>query len=272
MEVCRRGIGAGRGGGGDGVRRAGARPPAGPAPARAACPRDGVERLEPAAGPPRPCAPVGRHGRPARRRGARGRHRRGVPGAAGRGVGRDRAATCSRAACACSTCRARSVCATAPRARGGTRRPARCRRGIVYGLTGAAARRAAGSARWCPAPGATRRRRCSPSARSSSAGLVAGDIVIDAKSGVSGAGKAPSERTHFSECHGSVSAYGVFAHRHAAEIEQELGVARHVRAAPRAARPRHSRDDLHARARGHDGGRDCRDAIGLPTPARRSCG
>ena len=56
------------------------------------------------------------------------------------------------------------------------------------------------------------------------AGLVAGDIVIDAKSGVSGAGKAPSERTHFSECHGSVSAYGVFAHRHAAEIEQELGV------------------------------------------------
>jgi N-acetyl-gamma-glutamyl-phosphate reductase len=56
------------------------------------------------------------------------------------------------------------------------------------------------------------------------AGLIAGDVVIDAKSGVSGAGKAPSERTHFSECHGSVSAYGVFAHRHAAEIEQELGL------------------------------------------------
>ena len=48
-------------------------------------------------------------------------------------------------------------------------------------------------------------------------------IVIDAKSGVSGAGKTPSERTHFSECHGSLSAYGVFNHRHAAEIEQELG-------------------------------------------------
>jgi N-acetyl-gamma-glutamyl-phosphate reductase len=56
------------------------------------------------------------------------------------------------------------------------------------------------------------------------AGLITGDIVIDAKSGLSGAGKAPSERTHFSECHGSVSAYGVFAHRHAAEIEQELGL------------------------------------------------
>ncbi len=56
------------------------------------------------------------------------------------------------------------------------------------------------------------------------AGLSAGDIVIDAKSGVSGAGKAPSERTHFCEVDESVSAYGVFAHRHAAEIEQELGV------------------------------------------------
>jgi N-acetyl-gamma-glutamyl-phosphate reductase len=55
------------------------------------------------------------------------------------------------------------------------------------------------------------------------AGLLEPGIVIDAKSGVSGAGKTPSERTHFSECHGNVSAYGVFAHRHAAEIEQELG-------------------------------------------------
>lgn len=57
-----------------------------------------------------------------------------------------------------------------------------------------------------------------------SAGFVDGPIIIDAKSGVSGAGKTPTERTHFSECHGSLSAYGVFAHRHAAEIEQELGV------------------------------------------------
>jgi N-acetyl-gamma-glutamyl-phosphate reductase len=46
------------------------------------------------------------------------------------------------------------------------------------------------------------------------------DIVVDAKSAVSGAGKSPNARTHFSECHGSVSAYGVFGHRHAAEIEQ----------------------------------------------------
>jgi N-acetyl-gamma-glutamyl-phosphate reductase len=58
------------------------------------------------------------------------------------------------------------------------------------------------------------------------AGLLdttAAPLIIDAKSGVSGAGKTPTERTHFSECHGSLSTYGVFEHRHAVEIEQELG-------------------------------------------------
>ncbi len=54
------------------------------------------------------------------------------------------------------------------------------------------------------------------------AGLLEGDVIIDAKSGISGAGKKPSERTHFSENHGSVAAYGVLGHRHGAEIEQEL--------------------------------------------------
>jgi N-acetyl-gamma-glutamyl-phosphate reductase len=56
------------------------------------------------------------------------------------------------------------------------------------------------------------------------AGLIEPGVIVDAKSGVSGAGKTPTERTHFSECHGSIAAYGVFAHRHAAEIEQEVGV------------------------------------------------
>ncbi len=57
------------------------------------------------------------------------------------------------------------------------------------------------------------------------AGLLDADagVIIDAKSGISGAGRAPSDRTHFSENHGSVSAYGVFGHRHVAEMEQELG-------------------------------------------------
>jgi N-acetyl-gamma-glutamyl-phosphate reductase len=54
------------------------------------------------------------------------------------------------------------------------------------------------------------------------AALLEGAVVVDAKSGISGAGKTPSERTHFCENHGSVAAYGVFSHRHTAEIEQEL--------------------------------------------------
>jgi N-acetyl-gamma-glutamyl-phosphate reductase len=59
-----------------------------------------------------------------------------------------------------------------------------------------------------------------------SAGLLlpGADVIVDAKSGVSGAGKTPSERTHFSECHGSLSAYGVFNHRHGVEIEQGIGL------------------------------------------------
>jgi N-acetyl-gamma-glutamyl-phosphate reductase len=56
------------------------------------------------------------------------------------------------------------------------------------------------------------------------AGLLRGPVVIDAKSGISGAGKAATDRTHFSENHGSVAAYGVFSHRHTPEIEQELGL------------------------------------------------
>ena len=92
----------------------------------------------------------------------------------------------------------------------------------VYGLT-ELYRSALAGARLIACPG------CYPTATLLAIGplvhanLVTGDIVIDAKSGVSGAGKTPSERTHFSECHGSVSAYGVFNHRHGVEIEQELG-------------------------------------------------
>jgi N-acetyl-gamma-glutamyl-phosphate reductase len=57
------------------------------------------------------------------------------------------------------------------------------------------------------------------------AGLLqpGGEIVIDAKSGISGAGKAATERTHFSENHGSVAAYNAFGHRHTPEMEQALG-------------------------------------------------
>jgi N-acetyl-gamma-glutamyl-phosphate reductase len=53
------------------------------------------------------------------------------------------------------------------------------------------------------------------------AGAIA-DVVIDAKSGVSGAGRNPSEKTHFVTADENVNAYGVPAHRHIPEIEQEL--------------------------------------------------
>jgi N-acetyl-gamma-glutamyl-phosphate reductase len=48
-------------------------------------------------------------------------------------------------------------------------------------------------------------------------------IIIDSKSGVSGAGRSPSLKTHFPECNESVAAYSVGEHRHTPEIEQVLG-------------------------------------------------
>jgi N-acetyl-gamma-glutamyl-phosphate reductase len=54
-------------------------------------------------------------------------------------------------------------------------------------------------------------------------GLIA-DVVIDAKSGVSGAGRAATRSTHFVTVDENVSPYKLEGHRHAPEIEQELGV------------------------------------------------
>jgi N-acetyl-gamma-glutamyl-phosphate reductase len=102
--------------------------------------------------------------------------------------------------------------------------PAALPEGTVYGLT-EHAHDALRTARLVACPG------CYPTAALlalqplAAAGLLAGDVVVDAKSGISGAGKAPSERTHFSETHGNVAAYNVFAHRHAPEMEQALGAA-----------------------------------------------
>lgn len=48
-------------------------------------------------------------------------------------------------------------------------------------------------------------------------------IIIDAKSGVSGAGRSLSINTHFPECNEGLAAYKVASHRHTPEIEQELG-------------------------------------------------
>lgn len=51
------------------------------------------------------------------------------------------------------------------------------------------------------------------------------EIIIDAKSGTSGAGRAPKEATLFCEVTDGMHAYGVGAHRHAPEIEQGLTLA-----------------------------------------------
>jgi N-acetyl-gamma-glutamyl-phosphate reductase len=54
------------------------------------------------------------------------------------------------------------------------------------------------------------------------AGLL-GDVVIDAKSGVSGAGREPTADKHFVAVDETVTPYKVGRHRHTPEIEQELG-------------------------------------------------
>lgn len=50
-------------------------------------------------------------------------------------------------------------------------------------------------------------------------------IIIDSKSGVTGAGRTLKLTTHYPECNESISAYNVGRHRHTPEIEQILGVA-----------------------------------------------
>ncbi len=47
-------------------------------------------------------------------------------------------------------------------------------------------------------------------------------IIADSKSGVSGAGKEPTSRTHFVSVADNLSAYGVFTHRHLGEMTEQL--------------------------------------------------
>jgi N-acetyl-gamma-glutamyl-phosphate reductase len=63
------------------------------------------------------------------------------------------------------------------------------------------------------------------------AGHIA-DVVIDAKSGVSGAGRKATDTTHFVSADENVTPYGVGHHRHMPEIDQELhaaGASRHLK-------------------------------------------
>lgn len=93
-------------------------------------------------------------------------------------------------------------------------------------LADAAARRAAGEAVLVACAG------CYPTATSLGAypAVDAGwaaegaAVVVDAVSGVTGAGKSANARTHFCSADGNVEAYGVCRHRHTPEIEQILGL------------------------------------------------
>jgi N-acetyl-gamma-glutamyl-phosphate reductase len=58
------------------------------------------------------------------------------------------------------------------------------------------------------------------------AGLIEPDIIIDSKSGVSGAGRTLSLGTHYSEVNEDVTAYALDGHRHLPEIVQELKLLR----------------------------------------------
>jgi N-acetyl-gamma-glutamyl-phosphate reductase len=53
-------------------------------------------------------------------------------------------------------------------------------------------------------------------------GLVHGDVIVDGKSGISGAGKKPTAQSHFASLDGSVRAYKVGRHQHTPEMERFL--------------------------------------------------
>jgi N-acetyl-gamma-glutamyl-phosphate reductase len=54
---------------------------------------------------------------------------------------------------------------------------------------------------------------------------VVGRVIVDAKSGVSGAGRSASQKTHFSNVHEDFRAYGEIGHRHTSEMLQEMSLA-----------------------------------------------
>jgi N-acetyl-gamma-glutamyl-phosphate reductase len=90
------------------------------------------------------------------------------------------------------------------------------------GLERLAAERAQGTPALVACPG------CYPTASTLASfplvasGLTTGAVIVDAISGVTGAGKRASTRTHFCSANENLEAYGVGTHRHTPEIEQNL--------------------------------------------------
>ncbi|MFO1154315.1 MAG: N-acetyl-gamma-glutamyl-phosphate reductase [Rhodospirillales bacterium] len=100
-----------------------------------------------------------------------------------------------------------------------------CQAEAVYGLTELARERIRG-ARIIGCPGCYPTASLLPLVPLVEAGLIdADDIIIDAKSGVSGAGRAAKEGSLYAEVAEGIHAYGVASHRHAPEIEQAVSAA-----------------------------------------------
>ncbi len=98
-------------------------------------------------------------------------------------------------------------------------------RGAVYGLT-EIARDAIAKARLVAVPGCYPTGAQLPLIPLVKAGVIdVDDIVIDAKSGVTGAGRAAKESSLFAEVSEGITAYGVAHHRHMPEIDQGLSIA-----------------------------------------------
>ncbi len=96
---------------------------------------------------------------------------------------------------------------------------------VAYGLCELAERVSLADAALVANPGCYPTATCLALAPFYRAGLVAGTPVVDAKSGVSGAGRSKAETAYlFSEREGSFASYAVTGHRHVPEIEQTLGV------------------------------------------------
>ncbi len=97
--------------------------------------------------------------------------------------------------------------------------------GAVYGLT-ELAREALATARLIACPGCYPTGAQLPLVPLLEAGQIdPDDIIIDAKSGVSGAGRAAKEASLFAEVAEGIHPYGLTGHRHAPEIEQQLAIA-----------------------------------------------
>jgi len=108
---------------------------------------------------------------------------------------------------------------------GGEHRAPDLQKQAVYGLTEIYREQIAG-ARLVANPGCYTTTAELPLVPLLAAGLIAPDgIVIDAKSGVSGAGRAEKQANLYAEVSEGIHAYGIAKHRHAPEIDQELSAA-----------------------------------------------